>query len=315
MRGHFPSAVYDINDENLCFRSNDNFLAGCDKNLAKNMLELTTLVNQLAPFIATASIMAPFRDLLKSSDLKGRKVFWDGQLQEAFAKSKVALCEVAEKGLTYFDMKKETILITDWSNVGIGFVLMQKHCKCDGEVNPLCCSSGWKLALCNSRHLHKEEAGLYPVEGEMLAVVWALKKARMFLLGCPSFTIFVDHSPLTKLLADKSLGDIENKRLLKLKEKTLSYNFKIKHIKGLKNHADAFSRYPVNSPDQEDISESRMINTITINTMSSRNQKTLSVTWDDLKEHCKSDEQYSICLLYTSPSPRDLSTSRMPSSA
>ena len=44
MRGHFPSAVYDINDENLCFRSNDNFLAGSDKNLAKNMLELTTLV-------------------------------------------------------------------------------------------------------------------------------------------------------------------------------------------------------------------------------------------------------------------------------
>ena len=32
MRGHFPSAVYDINDENLCFRSNDNFLAGCEKN-------------------------------------------------------------------------------------------------------------------------------------------------------------------------------------------------------------------------------------------------------------------------------------------
>ena len=31
---------------------------------------------------------------------------------------------------------------------------------------------------------------------------------------------------------------------------------------------------------------------------------------DDLK-----DEQYYVCLLYTSPSPRDLSTSRMPSSA
>ena len=27
------------------------------------------------------------------------------------------------------------------------------------------------------------------------------------------------------------------------------------------------------------------------------------------------DEEYYICLLYTSPSPRDLSTSRMPSSA
>ena len=28
-----------------------------------------------------------------------------------------------------------------------------------------------------------------------------------------------------------------------------------------------------------------------------------------------SQDQYTVCLLYTSPSPRDLSTSRMPSSA
>ena len=33
------------------------------------------------------------------------------------------------------------------------------------------------------------------------------------------------------------------------------------------------------------------------------------VTWEKL------DEWYTACLLYTSPSPRDLSTSRMPSSA
>ena len=30
---------------------------------------------------------------------------------------------------------------------------------------------------------------------------------------------------------------------------------------------------------------------------------------------CTNDEQLELCLLYTSPSPRDLSTSRMPSSA
>ena len=32
-------------------------------------------------------------------------------------------------------------------------------------------------------------------------------------------------------------------------------------------------------------------------------------------EHSKSKDSIFICLLYTSPSPRDLSTSRMPSSA
>ena len=36
----------------------------------------------------------------------------------------------------------------------------------------------------------------------------------------------------------------------------------------------------------------------------------------DITEFIKSDEKKSrVCLLYTSPSPRDLSTSRMPSSA
>ena len=39
----------------------------------------------------------------------------------------------------------------------------------------------------------------------------------------------------------------------------------------------------------------------------------LSVNEINLEQGSKSD--YYICLLYTSPSPRDLSTSRMPSSA
>ena len=65
------------------------------------------LVNQLAPFIATASMMAPFRDLLKSTNLKGRKVYWDAELQNAFEKTKEALCEMAMDGLRHFDMTKE----------------------------------------------------------------------------------------------------------------------------------------------------------------------------------------------------------------
>ena len=46
----------------------------------------------------------------------------------------------------------------------------------------------------------------------------------------------------------------------------------------------------------------------------------LKISLTDLKEEILSKEkdiidQYEFCLLYTSPSPRDLSTSRMPSSA
>ena len=37
--------------------------------------------------------------------------------------------------------------------------------------------------------------------------------------------------------------------------------------------------------------------------------------WDQWREDNPDWERYYTCLLYTSPSPRDLSTSRMPSSA
>ena len=237
-------------------------------------------------------MMAPFRELLKSKDLKGRKVYWDDELKETFEKTKSALCEVAVKGLTYFDMSKETALVTDWSKLGIGFVLLQKHCNCKGEIDPLCCEDGWHFVLCNSRHLIDAESGYAPIEGEALGVAWALKKARMYLLGCPSFTIFVDHAPLLKVLGDKSLADIENVRLLKLKMKTLGYNFQIKHIKGLKNHANVFSRYPVNQPGEDDIMEADMINTITINAISNNTESALSVTLQMLKEESINDEQY-----------------------
>ena len=90
--------------------------------------------------------------------------------------------------------------------MGIGFVLLQKHCNCTGNIDPLCCE-GWKLILCNSRHLSTEESNYAPIEGECLAVVWALKKSKMFLLGGPKFTIFVDHAPLLKILGDKCLSD------------------------------------------------------------------------------------------------------------
>ena len=48
------------------------------------------LVNQLAPFLATVPVMAPFKDLLKKSNTK--QVYWDEQLQEKFEQSKEVIC-------------------------------------------------------------------------------------------------------------------------------------------------------------------------------------------------------------------------------
>ena len=180
-------------------------------------------INQLAPFLATAPVMAPFRELLKKSS--GKNIYWDEQLEAKFKQSKEIICQLAKDGLSYFDCSRPTMAITDWSREGIGFVIMQQYCSCSSMDTPFCCKGGWRLALCGSRYLTSAEAGYAPVEGEALAIVWCLRKARLFLLGCPNLILVTDHRPLVKPFGNKKLKDIINPRLLALKEKTLQYSF------------------------------------------------------------------------------------------
>ena len=106
------------------------------------------------------------------------------------------------------------------------------------------------------------------------------------------FTIVVDHQPLLKILGDKSLGEFSNPRLLHFKEKVLPYSFKIQYIKGIKNHANVFSRYPVDQPTSADIEDSKCINVITGNITSSTITDKLLITTDIIKDVSKSDTQY-----------------------
>ena len=216
--------------------------------------------------LATAPVMAPFRDLLKPSNATAKKVYWDSELQQLFESTKSDISELVSRGLAYYDTNRRTAVITDWSKKGIGFVIMQKHCNCVNDINDQsilnCCKQGWRLAFCHSRHLEQNEQEYAPIEGEALAVCWALKKARLFLLGCPHFEVIVDHIPLLKIFGDKCLNDILNPRLFDFKEKTLPYSFTIRYIKGIKNHANTFSRYPVGEPDKDDIAASDMVNTL-----------------------------------------------------
>lgn len=250
------------------------------------------LINQVAPFIASSSYMLPFRDLLKPTKAKGKMVYWDAELQRIFIQTKAELCALAEKGLAYYDTARETAIITDWSKSGIGFVVMQKYCSCTHDTTPLCCSDGWKLAFCNSRHLTPAEQNYAPIEGEALAVVWALKKARLFLLGCQKFTIYVDQQPLVKIFGDKMLSTIDNHRLLTFKEKTLPYSYEIVHIKGIKNHANTFSRYPVGVPDNEDVLISEQLQTTCIHISTIAANQVLMITTDQIRDIAAQDPQY-----------------------
>ena len=94
-----------------------------------------------------------------------------------------------------------------------------------------------------SRFTHAAESRYAPVEGEALAVVDALDKARHFVLGCSDLIVAVDHKPLLKIFGDRCLEDIPNPRLRNMKEKTLRYRFRMVYIPGARNlTSDALSR-------------------------------------------------------------------------
>ncbi|CAC5390778.1 unnamed protein product [Mytilus coruscus] len=108
-----------------------------------------------------------------------------------------------------------------------------------------------RITLVGSRFTHPAESRYAPVEGEALAVVDALDKARYFVLGCDDLIIAVDHKPLLKIFSDRSLEDISNSRLRNLKEKSLRYRFRMIHVPGVKHHAaDGVSRHPTGDPEK-----------------------------------------------------------------
>ena len=209
----------------------------------KNLTDIRSwfgLVNQASYAFSKTEVMEPFRELLKS----GSKFEWSTELDHAFQSSKTTIVKEIVEGVKIFEKSRITCLATDWSKQGIGFWLLQKHCACPG-MKPFCCNSGWKVTLVGSRFTHSAESRYAPVEGEALAVVNALEKAKHFVLGCKNLIIAVDHKPLLKLFGNRSLEDIPNSRLRNLKEKTLSYRFQMVHVPGVKNKvADELSRHP-----------------------------------------------------------------------
>ena len=131
------------------------------------------MVNQVAHYGKLIEIMAPFKVLLSPKT----PFRWDEVLEDAFQASKLELIEAIKHGVQIFDPKRKTCLSPDWSKVGIGYWLRQKYCDCVSDT-PDCCENGWKITLADSRFLRATEQRYAPVEGEALAVAWALEDTR-----------------------------------------------------------------------------------------------------------------------------------------
>ena len=199
------------------------------------------LVNQVSHYAQLREMMAPFRQFLSPRV----KFVWNHELDQVFEKSKKEIVKAIQEGVKIFDVKRKTCLRTDWSKNGIGYMLSQKYCDCISERSFGCCEDGWKITLAGSRFLHQAEKNYAPVEGEALAVAWALEQTKYFTLGCNDLVVVTDHKPLTKLLGDRRLDEIDNPRLFRLKRRTLMWSFETEYQRGCSNpFADAMSRKP-----------------------------------------------------------------------
>ena len=208
------------------------------------------LVNHVSHYNRLIDLVSPFRVFLG----KNKKFEWNSELDEAFQKSKLAIVDAIKEGVEIFDLHRPTCLQTDYSKIGIGYFLSQKHCMCPGSA-PGCCEVGWRITLAGSRFLKPAESRYHPIEGEALAVAWSLEQTKYFTQGCPTLTITTDHKPLLGILSSSTpMDQIPNPRLFSLKQRTLPWSFKIEHLPGKDNKfPDAASRFPSPSTDEVDV--------------------------------------------------------------
>ena len=167
---------------------------------------------------------------------------WTDHHQREFEKARKILASPA--CLTYFDPGRPTRLETDASKLhGLGFVLRQQAL--DGR---------WRAVQCGSRTLGPHEKNWSGVaELECLAVAWACKKTAYFLEGMPGFVVCTDIQPLVHLINNKSLDQLHNDRLVKMKAYLDRFNMTAEYIPGRKHLVpDALSRRPTEEASTED---------------------------------------------------------------
>ena len=253
------------------------------------------LVNQVSHYSQLRDMMSPFRKFLSPKE----KFIWTEELDSIFEELKARILEAIREGVKIFDINRHTCLRTDWSKQGIGYFLAQKHCECNPNRSYGCCPDGWKITLAGSRFLSPAEKNYAPVEGEALAVAWALEQTRYFTMGCNDLKVIVDHKPLTKLFGDRRLDEIENPRLFRLKRRTLMWRFGIEYQRGATNpFADAMSRHPnqyaeLASASMMSVHDSE--EAAYIGGVASEAEKIFAVTWEKVRTASAEDE--SMCLL------------------
>ena len=130
---------------------------------------------------------------------------WLAEYQMAFDELKLELSK--SPCLAHFDPKLETRLETDASRKkGFGYALLQKQ------------NSDWKMVAAGSRYLKDVETRYAMVELEALAIHYGVKQCHLYLSGLKHFDVITDHQPLKTIFNKKDLHEIDNQKLMKIKQ-------------------------------------------------------------------------------------------------
>ena len=247
------------------------------------------LVNQLSSYAQLRDMVEPFRQFLSPKV----KFYWDEKLDQVFNESKDSIVNSIKNGVQIFEIDKPVCLRPDWSKKGIGYILVQKHCTCASEM-PDCCDDGWKVVLTGSRFLSGTESRYAAVEGEALAIVYGLEQTRYFTQGCDNLLVVTDHKPLVKVFGDRTLDEITNTRLFRLKQRTLQWRFQIAYSPGKTNFAaDATSRYPCLHSSVCHLTLGDLSERVVVAALSNETTKITSIPWDTLASETQRDEVLS----------------------
>ncbi|XP_057302761.1 uncharacterized protein K02A2.6-like [Hydractinia symbiolongicarpus] len=192
--------------------------------------------------------MSPFKPFLSP-----KCVFkWTPELESAFNSSKGIIIDAIRHGVEIFDPSRLT-------------------CRRSYSLDPV------------SSHLRYA-----PIKGECLAVAWGLEQTKYFTRGCTNLVVVTDHKPLVKMLGDRTLDEISNSRIFRLKQRTLPWCFNVAHLPGrTSGAADATSRYPSSAYDssQEPYDDEHILAaSIRHNSLS-----VVSISWDTIATETSKD--------------------------
>ena len=103
--------------------------------------------------------------------------------------------------------------------------------------------------------------------------------------------IVTDHKPLTKNCGDMTLDEISNTRLFRLKQRTLPWRFRIRHLPGKTNlAADAASRYPAADTDISILTDGDQTEQTIIAAISREVEDMTTISWELIAEETRKDK-------------------------